>query len=91
LTDAVYNSASKEHLARIQVIRYNQHFLSYFVWNFHSIWLLFLQKWVFFQKWTPCRSVPTSCSQYHYALLWSSYAKGDDTLRTTHNCQPLHC
>jgi len=50
-----YIAASKEYLRRLQIIfmLLNQHFISYFAWNCHSNWLLFLrvarkQEWLFF-------------------------------------------
>jgi len=52
-----YVAAIKEYLRKIQITLccWNQHFISYFVWNFHSNWLLFLRimqennsSWFFF-------------------------------------------
>ena len=41
----VYIAASKEHLRRIHInfMLLNHHFISYFIWNFHSNRLLFLR------------------------------------------------
>jgi len=73
----VYIAASKEYLRRIQIILCweNLHFISYFVWNFHLNWLIFLRVTqqnkvdVFF--WTQCMMKHWSASKPGACGTWT--------------------
>jgi len=39
-TSLLANNIKEEY--KLFLCRWNQHFISYFVWNFHSNWILFL-------------------------------------------------
>jgi len=48
-TSLLANNIKEEY--KLFLCRWNQHFISYFVWNFHSNWILFLRVMQENKKW----------------------------------------